>query len=361
MRNTSKDSDSFEQFCQYKQKGDGYYPMQKTIKSIPAGFYKPAQDSYSGEYYLQSKKIITPKLYMLPNEAKEKIVDDIQKFWASEERYRRFQSVYKRNILLYSVPGNGKTCLINLLCQELIEKYNGIIVCIDTQRELDYYSKVMGRFRQIEPERKIITVIEDFERLAKDEYFSALLLQILDGNEQLDSIVTIATTNYPENLEKRFTCRPSRFNLVLEYKKPTKEVREYYIYNKLKDGGIDVDSEKVKNDIKRYVEKTEGYTFDFVKELVQGIYIDDIDEETVFERINKSIAHNGVYKITEEDGRKIGFHGDDKEESETRCNPVYLEESIDMPSPYDPEYDDYDQDQSPRPVKHGKIMPLHEL
>ena len=49
MRNTSKDSDSFEQFCQYKQKGDGYYPMQKTIKSIPAGFYKPAQDSYSGE------------------------------------------------------------------------------------------------------------------------------------------------------------------------------------------------------------------------------------------------------------------------------------------------------------------------
>jgi hypothetical protein len=149
--------------------------------------------------------------------------------------------------------------------------------------------------------------------------------------------------------------------LVLEYKKPTKEVREYYIYNKLKDGGIDVDSEKVKNDIKRYVEKTEGYTFDFVKELVQGIYIDDIDEETVFERINKSIAHNGVYKITEEDGRKIGFHGDDKEESETRCNPVYLEESTDMPNPYDPEYDDYDQDQSPRPVKHGKIMPLHEL
>ena len=178
MRKTSKDSDSFEQFCQYKQKGDGYYPMQKTIKSIPAGFYKPAQDSYSGEYYLQSKKIITPKLYMLPNEAKEKIIDDIQKFWSSEKRYRKFQSVYKRNILLYSVPGNGKTCLINLLCQELIEKYNGIIVCIDTQRELDYYSKVMGRFRQIEPERKIITVIEDFERLAKDEYFSALLLQM---------------------------------------------------------------------------------------------------------------------------------------------------------------------------------------
>ena len=221
MRRTSKDEQE-GMYCQYKQKGDEYYPTTKTIKSIPAGFYKPAQDSYSGEYFLQAKKIITPKLYLLPNEAKDVIVNDIQRFWQSEERYRKFQSVYKRNILLYSVPGNGKTCLINILCNELIEKYNGIVICIDTQRELDFYKKVMGRFRQVEPGRKIITVIEDFERLAKDEYFSALLLQILDGNEQLDSIVTIATTNYPESLEKRFTCRPSRFNLVLEYKKPNK-------------------------------------------------------------------------------------------------------------------------------------------
>ena len=330
MRNTKKENVTIDNFCQYKQKGDGFYPMQGTVKTIPAGFYKPAQDSYSGEYFLQSKNIITPKLYMLPNEAKGIIVDDIQRFWKSEERYRKFKSVYKRNILLYSVPGNGKTCLINILCQELIDKYNGIIICIDTQRELEYYSKVMGRFRQIEPNRKIITVIEDFERLAKDEYFSALLLQILDGNEQLDSIVTIATTNYPEALEKRFTCRPSRFNLVLEYKKPTKEVREFYITNKLKDGGIDVESEEVKKDIQRYVEKTEGYTFDFVKEVVQGIYIDDIDEDTLFDRINKSIERNGIYKVSEDDGKRIGFYNDgncdEDRGDESCCNPVILED-----------------------------------
>lgn len=361
MRTSRKDdSNSLDIFCQYKQKGDGYYPIQSTIKSIPAGFYKPAQDSYSGEYFLQSKKIITPKLYMLPNEAKDVIVDDIQRFWKSEDRYRKFQSVYKRNILLYSVPGNGKTCLINILCQELIEKYNGIIVCIDTQRELDFYSKVMSRFRQVEPERKIITVIEDFERLSKDEYYSALLLQILDGNEQLDSIVTIATTNYPETLEKRFTCRPSRFNLVLEYKKPTKEVREYYIYNKLKDGGIDVDSEKVKKDIERYVDKTEGFTFDFLKEVIQGIYIDDIDEETVFERITKAIAHNGLYKVTEDDGRRIGFHDSDNDVDDvTECNPVILEDEYteEAPGYYDEPCDpDYKMNQ----LRGTKIIPLHE-
>lgn len=322
MRVTNSENEPI--FCQFKKKKDGFYPTEKTIKSIPPGFYKPAQDSYTGEYYLLEKKVVTPKLYLLPNEAKDVIVSDIQRFWKSEERYRRFKSVYKRNILLYSIPGNGKTCLINIMCKELVEQYNGIVVFIDTQRELDNYTKVMSRFRQVEPDRKIITVIEDFERLAKDEYYSALLLQILDGNEQLDSIVTIATTNYPENLENRWTARPSRFNLVLEYKKPTKEVRKFYIYNKLKDGGIDVESEKVKADIDRYVEKTEGYTFDFVKEVIQGIYIDDVDEETVFKRITDSIEHHGLYRVTEDDGRKIGFNKGEKiPENEIVTDPTY--------------------------------------
>lgn len=370
MKVTNKNNSDKKLYCQYKVKADGYYPTQETVKTIPAGFYKPAHDSYSGEFYLEPKNIITPKLYLLPNEAKDIIVDDIQRFWKSEERYRKFQSVYKRNILLYSIPGNGKTCLINIMCQELIKKYDGIIVCIDTQRELDYYTKIMSKFRQIEPDRKIITIIEDFERLAKDEYYSALLLQLLDGNEQLDSIVTIATTNYPENLEKRWTCRPSRFNLVLEYKKPDAKVREFYIYNKLKDGGVDVDSEKVKEDIQRYVEKTEGYTFDFVKEAIQGIYVDDIAEDVVFERIEKSRKHNGSYKVSEDDGRKIGFL--DGDSSGEKCcsngiveaDPSYAEEYGEQGadynydcSPVTPEYDERPLDSS---VCNKRIRPLHE-
>jgi len=337
-----KDSDS-GQYCQYKQKGDGFYPMQGTVKTIPAGFYKPSQDSYSGEYFLQKKTIVTPKLYLLPNEAKDKIVADIQKFWKSEERYRKFQSVYKRNILLYSIPGNGKTCLINLMCKELIEKYDGVIICIDTHNDLSNYTKVMSKFRQVEPNRKIITIIEDFERLAKDDYYSALLLQLLDGNEQLDSVVTIATTNYPENLEKRWTCRPSRFNLILEYKKPNAEVRRYYMYNKLKDGGVDVDSDDVQKDIERYVGITEGYTFDFVKELIQGVYVDDIPEEQMIERIDAARKRNGRYNVTEDDGRKIGFNSGERGKLSSNklveCDPSYIDED-------DEEYEEYEEDDS---------------
>jgi SpoVK/Ycf46/Vps4 family AAA+-type ATPase len=294
-------------YTRYEKNGNMYEPIGITKEVLPSGFYKPVWDRYNGRYFFSSKEVITPKLYVLPNDIQMNILDDIKRFWKSEKRYRQFGQVYKRNILLYSLPGNGKTSLINIICKTLIEDYDGIVICIDNIDELNAYSPCMDRLRDIEPNRKIITLIEDFERLAKDDYYAAMLLQLLDGNGQFDNVVTIATTNYPQILEKRFTCRPSRFNLVIEYKKPNAEVRKAYITNKLSDGGVDVKDEKVQKDIERYVEKTEGYTFDFLKEVIQGIYVDGFTEVEIFDRLEELIKKDGRVKITEEESKKIGF------------------------------------------------------
>jgi len=294
-------------YTRYEKNGNMYEPIGITKEVLPSGFYKPVWDRYNGRYFFSSKEVIMPKLYVLPNDIQMNILDDIKRFWKSEKRYRQFGQVYKRNILLYSLPGNGKTSLINIICKTLIEDYDGIVICIDNIDELNAYSPCMDRLRDIEPNRRIITLIEDFERLAKDDYYAAMLLQLLDGNGQFDNVVTIATTNYPQILEKRFTCRPSRFNLVIEYKKPNAEVRKAYITNKLSDGGIDVKDEKVQKDIERYVEKTEGYTFDFLKEVIQGIYVDGFTEVEIFDRLEELIKKDGKVKISEEESKKIGF------------------------------------------------------
>jgi SpoVK/Ycf46/Vps4 family AAA+-type ATPase len=161
-------------------------------------------------------------------------------------------------------------------------------------------------------------LIEDFERLAKDDYYSAMLLQLLDGNGQFDNVVTIATTNYPQILEKRFTCRPSRFNLVIEYKKPNAETRKAYITNKLCDSGIDVEDKKIQKDIERYVKKTEGYTFDFLKEVIQGIYVDGLTEVQIFDRLEELIKKDGKVQITEDTPKKIGFNSGATESSDCK-------------------------------------------
>lgn len=301
-------------FTRYVKQGKNYEPIGETRDVLPAGFYYPVYDSYHGKAYFTQKELVMPKLYILPNDIQTEILDDIKRFWKSEERYKLFGNVYKRNILLYSLPGNGKTSLINILCHKLIDEYDGVVIFIDNPSTLSAYHTCMERFRDIEPTRKVITIIEDFERLAKDDHYTAMLLQLLDGNTQFDNVVTIATTNYPQILEKRFTCRPSRFNLVIEYKKPNAEVRKAYITNKLSDSGIDVKDETVQKDIDRYVAKTDGYTFDFLKEVIQGIYVDGFTEVEIFDRLEDLINKDGRVKISEEESKKIGFTNNAKGE-----------------------------------------------
>ena len=288
---------------------DGQYQMiGATLDSLPCGFYRPFIDGY-GNPFLNKQEISMPKLYELPNDTQSTILNDVKKFWESEDRYRKFGSVYKRNILLYSVPGNGKTSLIQIISNKLINEYNGLIIMVNDCDDLMWYGKCVKAIREIEPNRKMITIIEDFENLTSSRQCTGLLLQLLDGNAQIDNMVTIATTNFPQEIETRFTCRPSRFNLVIEYKKPNDETRRAYITNKLIEGGIDVSSESVKDDIERLVGKSNGFTFDFVKEMIQCIYIDGINEDDVFDRLNGLIDKNGNLKVTEfENGKSsIGF------------------------------------------------------
>ena len=240
---------------------DGQYQMiGATLDSLPCGFYRPFVDGY-GNPFLNKQEISMPKLYELPNDTQSTILNDVKKFWESEDRYRKFGSVYKRNILLYSVPGNGKTSLIQIISNKLINEYNGLIIMVNDCDDLMWYGKCVKALREIEPNRKMITIIEDFENLTSSRQCTGLLLQLLDGNAQIDNMVTIATTNFPQEIETRFTCRPSRFNLVIEYKKPNDETRRAYITNKLIEGGIDVSSESVKDDIERLVGKSNGFTF----------------------------------------------------------------------------------------------------
>lgn len=291
----------------YLKDGERFTMVGEFVQELSPGFYQPCYDDYHDRTYFISKKVLMPNLYILSNDVQKTIIEDIKNFWASEERYRRFGSVYKRNILLYSTPGNGKTSLINIICNQLINEYNGVVIMIDSIQDLRSYDKCMDRLREIEPNRKLVTIIEDFERLTKDDQYASLLLQILDGNKQYDNIVTIATTNYPQILEKRFICRPSRFNIVIEYPKPNKQIRREYIMHKLKDGGIDITSEDVQKDIERYVAKSEGYTFDFVKELVQGIYVDNLGEDAVIERLEEIKNKNGNITVSDDISQKIGF------------------------------------------------------
>ena len=175
------------------------------------------------------------------------------------------------------------------MCQELIEKYNGIVFSLSSEQEVSAFPDAVRRIRKIEPNRRIIAIIEDIDSFTQcSNSLNTMLLNILDGNLKLSGLVTIATTNHIEYLEERYTNRPSRFDRVVEFPLPNAASRKMFIEKTV----LPEDLEKISID--DWVEKTEGFTIDHINELILLHFVFGHDEEESF---------NTIYAMTKTGGK----------------------------------------------------------
>lgn len=174
-----------------------------------------------GQWYMGSK---LPKRSMstvfLPDEQKEKIINYLENFTQSKERYRQRGLPWHTGILLTGQPGTGKTSFIHAIASE-------------TQKKIFYLNlgsiKMENQLNRLFSHRNwndIILVIEDVDTAKavanrtsdKDDNFSMInlssILNIFDGMLTPDGLVVIATTNYPEKLDDAFK-RPGRFDIIM--------------------------------------------------------------------------------------------------------------------------------------------------
>ena len=265
-------------------------PVSNTFPRLEKGYYSIGLDNQVGMYFIK-ETIELNKLYRLPNSATDLILNDISKFWASEETYKKYQRVFRRNYLLYSAPGTGKTSLINLMCDQLINEYNGIVFSLSDENDIKRFPDAMRRIRAIEPSRKVIAIIEDIDTFTTvSTSLNTLILNILDGNLKIGGLVTIATTNHIELLEERYTNRPSRFDRVVEFPLPNAESRKMFIEKTV----IPEDLERIKID--EWVEKTEGFTIDHINELILLHFVFGHSEEESFETMFAMTKTKGMLK-----------------------------------------------------------------
>lgn len=265
-------------------------PVSNTLPRLERGYYSINFSNTIGMYFVK-EKIELNKLYRLPNEATDIILNDISKFWTLEDIYKKYHRVFRRNYLLYSAPGTGKTSLINLMCQELIGKYDGIVFSLSTENQIEAFPDAVRRIRKIEPDRKIIAIIEDIDTFAQgSSRLNTLLLNILDGNLKLGGLVTIATTNHIEHLEERYTNRPSRFDRVVEFPLPNAESRKMFIEKTV----LPEDLKKI--NIDDWVAKTEGFTIDHINELILLFFVFGHTEEESFTTLYSMTKTRGMLK-----------------------------------------------------------------
>lgn len=125
-------------------------------------------------------------------------------------------------IILYGVPGTGKSAICQAIINEAIKKKYS--TCFVVSRV--YYtalSEFINNF--LAP---CILIFEDIDSFGQDRRDMpdngglADFLQFMSGlYERDDKIVVIATTNYIEHLDSAISNRPCRFNRKYEFKLPT--------------------------------------------------------------------------------------------------------------------------------------------
>jgi SpoVK/Ycf46/Vps4 family AAA+-type ATPase len=215
----------------------------------------------------------------------------MQKFWDMEDRYRKHGLLYKRGILLFGPPGSGKTATIALLNKILLDKAGVVVMCDHPK----ITSLGLEALRRIEPERRIICIMEDIDEII-EKYGEHDLLALLDGENQVDRIVMLATTNYPDKLGARIVNRPSRFDERIFVGMPTPAARHKYLTNILGEGATE--------NIDKWVADTDGLSIAHLREMTAAVRCLDQDYDVVLKRL-KSMKHK--MKSDEGMGDKTGF------------------------------------------------------
>ena len=208
----------------HPQANDKFYASSRTIERLPAGIYQVGHN-YDKGYYLEKKKHTTDDIVELPDAVHQRVLRGIQKFWGSEAVYRKHGLLYKRGILLWGPPGSGKTVLVASLMYELVNKHDGIVLIATAPV---YIQAILPQLRRIEPDRPLIVVWEDLDEIIHI-YGEGTVLAILDGEDQINNVIHIATTNYPDRLGARIVNRPSRFDERMKLGMPSQAARLAYL------------------------------------------------------------------------------------------------------------------------------------
>jgi len=252
---------------------DCYIPCEKSCEEMPANCYTINQSNERGIFFKQLP-LNTDSLINLPDASTELILGQINKFWTKEMLYRQHGMLWKRGYLLHGPAGSGKTTTIQLVCQKII-KNNGIAFFITNP---GLAAVGLSIFRKIELSRSLIVILEDLDAMIRT-YGEANILALLDGEYQIDNVVYVATTNYPERLDLRLVNRPSRFDVVKYIGMPSAAARRMYLEHKSQ-------TLKNKTNIEKWINDTDGLSIAHIKELIIAVDILECDYDTTIERLH---------------------------------------------------------------------------
>lgn len=284
-------------YCQWSTSdGKIYIPTSKTVETLTPGVYEIFQSSSAGIFF-EKIPVLTTGLLRFPETNSDLVVSEIQKFWTRESIFREYNLTYKRGIILWGPPGSGKSSTIQLIMRDVIDR--GGVVIKFTHPAL--FLEGIRKFKEIQPDTPVIILMEDIDSIL-DVYCESEVLNILDGVNQIEKVVFLATTNYPERLGARIINRPSRFDKRFKIDHPNAESRHMYFEyiigkDKVKSLNIDLD---------QWVSDTDGFSIAHLKELFTAVVILGDEYTNAIENLS-SMIEDKIDSYKDEYQKSVGF------------------------------------------------------
>jgi SpoVK/Ycf46/Vps4 family AAA+-type ATPase len=270
-----------------------YKPVSFTFPKLEKGIYNIYASQNHGIVF-ERKTICVDDLLRFPDSVSDKILKEITVFWNKGEKFKFHGFLHRRGYLLHGPAGSGKTCLVQQIIADIVNADGLVFQCTNHP---SVFNDGLSNYRKVEPDRPVVCLFEDIDAIV-DEYGEDEILTLLDGENQIDKVLNIATTNYPEKLDPRLIARPRRFDRVMEIDMPPDKVRKMYFEKKLKIDG---------HELRKWVGATEGFSFAACAELVISVMCFEMPFDDAVERLREMTE----VKVTSKDYKKgpKGFEG----------------------------------------------------
>ena len=279
-----------------------YKGLPNTNEILPTGIYNVSLDRNDDRSIFIRRDMQMDEIMDLKEPKIDKILDEVAGFWSKESAFKKMGFLHRRGYLLYGPGGTGKSVVVKQLMHDVVSEGGLVLLCDNPV----FFNKALTTFRQAEPNRRVLCVFEDIEAIiikhGDDE-----LLSLLDGANMVNHVLNVATTNYPELLDRRIISRPRRFDRVIKIDIPSDDVRRRFFKSQIK--------KITKKKLEDLVDLTEGLSLAALSEVTISVYcLGNTMKETVeiLTRMKEGNPSSEEFGTSEE----IGFSSESDKDDE---------------------------------------------